>query len=46
MISILVVDRQEMPRFLIKLSAAFSTDQAVDLEGTFSVVTPGGTGFF
>ncbi len=31
-ISIFVVDRQEMPRLFIKLSPAFCADEAMDLE--------------
>jgi hypothetical protein len=32
MISIFVMDRQEMPRFFVELSSAFGTDEAMDLE--------------
>ncbi len=46
MISIFVVNGEEMPRFFIKLSAAFGTDEAVDLEGAFSIITPGRTVLF
>ena len=46
MISVFVVNGEEVPRLFIKLSAAFSTDQAVDFEGAFSIITPGRLCFF
>jgi hypothetical protein len=40
MISVFVVDGQEMPGLFIKLSSAFGTDEPMDLEGPFSIITP------
>ena len=45
-IAIFVVDGQEMPRLFIKFSSALGTDEAVDLEGPFSVIAPWGIAFF
>lgn len=39
MISVFVVDRQEMPRLFIELPPAFGTDQTMYLEGAFSIIT-------
>ncbi len=44
MVSIFVVDRQEMPRLFIKLPSTFGTDKAMYLEGAFSIITPLRTG--
>lgn len=46
MIPILVMHGEEVPRFFIKLPAAFGTDEAVDLEGALSIITPGRFRFF
>jgi len=40
MISVFVVDGQEMPRLFVELSPAFGTDEPMDLEGPFSIITP------
>ncbi len=45
-ISVFVVDGQEMPRLFIKFPSAFGTDEAVNLEGTFSIITPWRLGSF
>jgi len=44
-ISVLVVDGQEMPRLFIELFPAFGTDEAMDLEGAFPIITPWRLGF-
>lgn len=45
MISIFVVNRQEMPRLFIELSPAFGTDQTMYLERAFSIITLWRRGF-
>ena len=44
-ISVFVVDCQEMPCLFIELSPAFGTDEAMYLEGAFSIITPWRIGF-
>jgi len=44
-ISIFVVDSQEMPRVFIEFPPAFGADQAMYLEGAFSIITPWRLGF-
>jgi hypothetical protein len=44
-ISVFVVNRQEMPGFFVELSSAFGADEAMDLEGAFSIITPWRLGF-
>jgi hypothetical protein len=44
-ISIFVVDRQEMPRVFIELPPAFGADQAMYLEGAFPIITLRRRGF-
>jgi hypothetical protein len=44
-ISVFVVDCQEMPRLFIELPPAFGTDEAMYLEGTFSIITLWRRGF-
>jgi len=44
-ISIFVVDRQEMPCLFIELSPAFGADQTMYLEGAFSIITLWRRGF-
>ena len=39
-ISVFVVDSQEVSGLLIKFPAALGTDQTMDFEGPFSIVTP------
>jgi hypothetical protein len=46
MIAVFVMDRELMPVFVVKLLAAFGTDQTMNLKGTLPIVTPGGGGFF
>ena len=45
MISVFVVDRQEMPRLFFELPPAFGADQAMYLEGAFSIITLWRRGF-
>ena len=45
MISVFVVDRQEMPRLFIELPPAFGADEAMDLEGAVSIFTLWRRGF-
>jgi len=40
MISIFMVDGQEIPGLFIKFSPALGADQAMDFEGAFSIITP------
>jgi hypothetical protein len=44
-ISVFVVDRQEMPRLFIELPPAFGTDQTMYLERAFSIITLWRRGF-
>ena len=39
-ISVFVVNGQEVPGLFIKFSSALGTDQTMDFEGPFSIVTP------
>jgi len=45
MISIFVVDGQEVPGLFIKFSAALGTDETMDFERPFSIITPRRLGF-
>ena len=45
-IAVFVVDGQEMPGLFVKFSSAFGADQAMDLEGAFSIITPWRFRFF
>lgn len=45
-ISVFVVDGQEMSRFFVEFPSTFGADEAVNLEGAFSIVTPWRLGFF
>jgi len=45
-ISVFVVDRQEMPRLFVELSSTFGADEAMDLERAFPIITPRRLGFF
>ena len=38
-ISVFMVDGQEMPRLVVKLSPAFGANQAMYLKGTLSIIT-------
>jgi len=40
-IAVFVVDGQKMPGLFIELSSALGADQTMDLEGAFSIITPG-----
>jgi len=40
-ISVFVVDRQEMPRLFIELPSALGTDEPVDFKRALSIITPG-----
>jgi hypothetical protein len=44
-ISVFVVDRQEMPRLFVELPSAFGADEAMDLEGAVSIFTLWRRGF-
>ena len=44
-ISVFVVYRQQMPGLFVKFSAALGTDQTMDLERSFSIITPRRLGF-
>ena len=46
MISIFVVNRQEMSGLFIKLSSTLGANQAVDLERAFPIITPRSLGVF
>jgi len=39
-IAVFVVDGQEMSGLFIKFSSALRTAETMDLEGTFSIITP------
>lgn len=45
-ISVFVVNRQEMPCLFVELSPAFGADEAMDLEGALSIITPWRFGLF
>jgi len=45
MISVFVVNRQEMPCLFVELSPAFGADKAMDLEGAVSIFTLWRRGF-
>ena len=44
-IAVFVVDGQKMSGLFIKFSSALGTNQAMDLKGSFSIVTPWRIGF-
>jgi hypothetical protein len=44
-ISVFVVDRQEMPCLFVELPPAFGADEAMDLEGAVSIFTLWRRGF-
>lgn len=43
-VSVLVVNRQEVSVLVVELSSALRTDETMDLKGTFPVVTMGRSG--
>jgi len=45
-ISVFVVNRQEMPRLFVELSPAFGADKAMYFEGAFSIFALRRRGFF
>jgi hypothetical protein len=45
MVPVFVVNGQEMPGLFIEFPSALGTDQAMDLEGTLSIITPWRIGF-
>ncbi len=45
-ITIFVVDGQEMPCLFVELSPAFGTDETMDFEGSLAIIAPWRLGFF